>query len=88
MTETSVLTRNVLNSWWSKPRVKIYYDDTNHIEYVCDANPWTNLSSSSWRVLKLVNDTTWRLLDKYVAWDWEYSQPATDLTTVQALTYS
>ncbi len=68
------------------PRKHIYNDTLNNYQYVCDAKRWTQLTDSNWHVTRIYTDpTTWDLdvLDT----DW-YTNPATDLATVQYLSFS
>lgn len=79
---------SVLYSWGTKFQVKIYYDDTNHIEYICDASYGTPLTAAKWRVRRITKDATDRTLTVKAAWSGEFNQVATDQATVEALTYA
>lgn len=80
--QTSIFT------WGSAPRVHFYY--SGNTQYICDAEYWSALSDPVRRVKKLVfTDTTFNtLVDVYWANAGWHDQLATDLATVQALSYS
>lgn len=80
----------------SRARVHVFLDSVNFTQYVCDTNTDTALSDPYWRVTKCVYDSATydNLVDVTVAspvWRveyWEYVCLATNLATVQALTYA
>ena len=97
MANTSVLQQsNQYMAWTSKFRIHIYLDALNFTQYVCDADPTTPLTSPQRRVTKTVYDDAVysNLVDvtqgspvgtnQYG----EYTCLATNLATVQALSYA
>lgn len=67
-----------------------YYDTSNptyNYEYYCEANSWTALSASLWRIFRIKNDKEWVFQTKEWAWTW-FTRQATDLATVAAYPYS
>lgn len=82
--------------WWSVlsfllmtgealPRRKVYRDGTSFV-YYCDARHWSALTDSVWKVKKIALD--WNG-DAEEIWETDnYNNLATDLSTVQSLTYS
>ena len=67
------------------PRVEIYKDILNNINYVCDAEHWALKSMNVWRVKKVMLDSDG---DAYSITETDgYDNVITDLSTVQALTY-
>ena len=75
----------LIMTWALLPRKKIYKDDLNSHTYVCDAEHWTALTEAKWRVQKLFLDVDWDV-EEIKRTD-NYDNLATDLATVQALTY-
>lgn len=75
---------------WLRQKVQIYYDPPTFSQYICDARAGTPLNVEEWRVQRLVYDTSTfdNLVSKTVANYGEYVNPATNLATVQALTYT
>lgn len=82
------LVDSIVYSGGMKPRVKIYYDDTNKIEYICDAERWTALTTPKWRIKKNIKDVTGRTTDMLSAGEGWFDNVATDMATVEALTFS
>ena len=79
----------ILNSGWTWPLVEIYYDAWNHIQYVCDCQVrWTALTASKWKIKRITSDASWNVLRVQTAGDGEYSQVATSLAVVEALSYA
>lgn len=80
----------------SKFRIHIFLDSANFTQYICDANIWTALATAQWRVTRCIYDDAiyTNLLDVMAGspvWQnlyGEYSCPATNLATVQALDYA
>ena len=70
-------------------RLQVYYDATNFYIYVCDA-PWGSaLTDSVWRIQRLLFDswTFGNVIEIKTAVQ-PYWCVATDLATVEALTYN
>jgi hypothetical protein len=70
----------------SQPRIEIYKDALNSKSYICDAPHWSALTSSVRRVTELTYDVDWDVVSKKET-NW-YDNPATDLSTVQSLSFS
>lgn len=68
------------------PRLVIYKDTLNSVNYVCDAEHGTTLAQNKWRVQKLVLDADGDVISKTETDG--YDNLATDLATVQSLSYS
>lgn len=68
------------------PRKVVYKDTLNSVIYYADAKHWTALTDPFWRVMKWTLDVDWDIVD-VVETD-SYNNLATDLATVQWLTYS
>lgn len=79
---------SVVYSGGLRPRVKIYYDDINKKEYVCDAMSWTLLTDADWKIRRITKDVSDRTVDIEVAKGGEYDNVATDLATIEAFSYS
>lgn len=75
----------LLSTWESQARRKVYKDWVSYI-YVCDAVKGTALTDSKWRVTKIALDGAGDMDEIWT--NPGYSDPATDLVTVQWLTYS
>jgi len=79
----------ILATRWLLPRVKFYADVLNDRYFVCDAKHWSVLTDPVWRVQKIstieiaAGDTQ---SEEMTETSW-YSFAATDLSTVQSLTY-
>lgn len=82
------LVESVIYSGGMKPRIRIYYDDINKKEYVCDAELGTSLTDESWKIRRITKDSSNRTTDIELANGWEYNQVATDLATIEAFSYS
>lgn len=70
--------------------IEVYIDAPAFTKYYCDSTPGTQLTDALWRVKRLVynNATFDEVLSVRVADSGRYSNPATDLATVQGLSYS
>lgn len=66
----------------TKPRIKIYYDAVNYRYFLCDADHWAALTDPVRKVRRISEG-----MDYKEETDW-YDNRATNLSTVQALTYS
>ena len=76
---------------WTPYTMKAYYneDATYSYEYYCEANIWTSLTDFDWRVFRVrTTIADWKFFDKTWANWWLFNNQATDLTTVEALTYN
>lgn len=84
-----VLVEDIMNKTGLRNRVKIYYDDANNYEYICDANKGAALTDKVWKIKRVLNDAvSWGTIDELVAGDGEYNLAATDLTLVESYTYA
>jgi len=68
------------------PRKKIYKDTLNNLIYYCDAPHWSLLTDNVWKVVKWLLDSDWDI-EEVRETDW-YNNYATDLSTVQSLSFS
>lgn len=82
------LVDSIIYSGWLWPKVKIFYDDINRKEYICDTQTWVAVTTAKWKVRRITKDVSDRTTDIMVANGWEYNNVATDLATVEAFTYS
>ena len=67
-----------------------YYDETDltyNYSYFCEALPWTLLNEFKWRVFRIEEDKDWKFISKKWAWT-VFNNQATDLATVEALTFN
>jgi len=71
-------------TWITLSRKKIYPDTLNDTIYYCDARHGTLLTEPFWKVTKMVETAT----EQTVTSTANYNNLATDLSTVQSLTYS
>lgn len=74
-----------------------YYEATsgaNTLQYVCESkNPWTALTDPQWRIRRVTIVTATGEMAAWLSVAWasgtaEFNKVATDLTTVQAYSYS
>lgn len=82
------LVDSIVYSGGLKPRVKIYYDDLNLIEYICDAERGTALTANGRRIRKNQKDAGGRTIDVWSAGSGWFDSIATDIWTVEFLSYS
>jgi len=67
-----------------------YYDTTDptyNYSYYAQATPWASLESLSWRVFRIQENKS----GQFISQKWTgtlFNNPATDLVTVEALTYN
>lgn len=82
------LVDNIIYSGWLWPKVKIFYDDLNNKEYVCDTQTGTAVTTPKRKVRRITKDISDRTTDIEVANGGEYNNIVTDLATVEAFIYS
>lgn len=68
------------------PRKKVYTAILNDYQYICDAAHWTTLTTAGRKVIKAHLDTNGDI-DETRETSW-YDNLATDLATVEALSFS
>lgn len=83
------LVEDILNNTWLKNRIKIYYDDVNMLEYICDAERWTLLTDNKRRIRKVwIDSVSNKIKEEQIAEDWNYNLAATDMSLVESYNYS
>jgi hypothetical protein len=69
-------------------RRKYYDDPLNSTKYYADAPKWTALNEARWRVMKIVQTKVFVIpVAEETSYTANYDNLATDLSTVQSLTY-